>query len=875
MTDNTKKIRGDRAATDKHVLKIGTSRGHRGKVKNQRLTWTELIEKLSNPAVDNITKAQYNKLPVTEQVKLKNRGYFTSSQFLNGDRNIKHIVPFKSVITWDVDKLTVEQFHELINPDPDLSVLAPYEHFVYTTRSHTKERPRARVVLPLYEEVGLDAADAVSRILAERFDAKMTAVDPVSFRPAQIMYMPSVSADQKSDFITYRNRGKLLNAHADVLDVWDQDWKNRDLLPRGEREDKPRESMIGKVQHPTEKRGWVGAFCRTISVIDGLFMLSEFYEPAEDGPDPTRWSYIKGTSRGGVLVFPEDERFYSNHSSDPCYMQNLTIFDGFRIHLFGDLDSAEDEFGERDVTKSKSYLAMIEHIQKSDDFEDVRKEYVSTRYDLDAMADDSEFEAELIDDAPVTEKPAVVVVSAKANKEKLLASLTLSEKGTVLNTLDNIRTILRYDVHFAGAFGYNELAGQPVVLRSINSKKLDIASPRIHSRYGGDELDDSLVTVVRTMFSSKEGKGGWGLRVGKEDMHSAIEMVAKENRFHPVKRYLEGLKWDGVPRLATMLHDYFHVAQHSYHEQAATLSFVAAVTRIYEPGHKFDHMLVLEGPQGCGKSTAVSIFATQLDWFVEFSADPNNIKTVIENIQGAWIIEWSELSAIDRAESEAVKAMISGRKMTARMSYGRQAKTFKPSGVFFGTTNSEQYLRDLTGNRRFWPVKIPPGKQIDTAGLREAMPMIWAEAVEHYRWLRRVLPTADHLPLMLPPDAAVVAVATQEQRVVRGVEEIWEGQIHEWLETPVSEYELQAETIRGGHEPDLDDLDDDSKKSLRQKVCIAQVATSCLGLEIRRVSRTERDAIARGLNSAPGWKPYKQLRFGKFGQQKAWVREDL
>lgn len=880
MSDNTEKMRGSRAAVDKHVLKVGISSGHRGRVKNQRLTWAELREKLSTPSVDSITKAQYDKLPVTEQVKLKNKGYFTSSQFEKGKRNIKSIVPFKSLIAWDIDKPTVEQFAELINPDPDFSALTPYEHFVYTTRSHNKAHPRARVVIPLYKEVDLDTADAVSRILAEKFDAKMVAVDPVSYRPAQIMYMPSISADQRSDFITHHNQGRLLDAHADVLDLWDRDWKNPELLPRGEREEAPRESMIGKVQHPTEKRGWVGAFCRTISVIDGLFMLSEFYEPAEDGPDPTRWSYIKGTSRGGVLAYSEDDRFYSNHSSDPCYMQNLTIFDGFRIHLFGHLD--DDSDGETDVTKSKSYLAMIEHIKTDPEFEAVRHAYAAENYDVDAMADDAEFEAEL-EDEPKT--PAVEVSAAAEPEVDLLKLLDFTESGQVRKTIHNIALILEHDKRFKGAFRFNEMTRRVVVTRRISAKRLNLRTPDIDAE-SGDPMTDNIRTTVRRIMSApnrkdKEGKtlAGWGLQVGDDDLAKAIDEVAHARGFHPVRQFLQGLEWDGVSRLRSMLHTYWHIPLDNtgYHAEVAEKTLVAAVARVFEPGHKFDYMVIFEGLTGYGKSTACKLLAVRPEWFTEFTADLDKNERVIENVVGKWIIEWPELSSMTKAESESVKALLSSSGRTGRLAFRREQEDFKLQGVFFGTTNEDEYLRDKTGNRRYWPVKITAGRMIDTEGLRRDMPQIWAEVYQVYLWYRRQFPKSDYpdLPLFLTGDAKTAAEFLQQQRMVKGIEEIWEGQIYEWLEKPVSEHELQTE-LESSVDDDLDDSADNSKKLLRQRVCIAQVATSCLGLEMRRVSRIERDIISRILAVAPGWTTAPNpLRFGKYGRQKGWVRKVL
>ncbi len=190
----------------------------------------------------------------------------------------------------------------------------------------------------------------------------------------------------------------------------------------------------------------------------------------------------------------------------------------------------------------------------------------------------------------------------------------------------------------------------------------------------------------------------------KERIDEVLIDIAQMNSFHPVREYLESLEWDGTPRLETWLADYLGASgPASYLRDAGVKTLVAMVARIYRPGLKFDTVLILEGPQGIGKSSAARILAEP--WFSDSVINVND-KDAVMNMQGVWVYELGELSAMSRADVNSLKEFITRSTDRIRPPYGRRAVPYPRQSVFIGTTNSDEYLKDKTGNRRFWPVKI-------------------------------------------------------------------------------------------------------------------------------------------------------------------------
>ncbi|HZV03633.1 MAG TPA: VapE domain-containing protein [Gemmataceae bacterium] len=237
----------------------------------------------------------------------------------------------------------------------------------------------------------------------------------------------------------------------------------------------------------------------------------------------------------------------------------------------------------------------------------------------------------------------------------------------------------------------------------------------------GPVLDDAAMNRLRLMIDLR-----YWLLVPKEMFYDVVTDNARRNGFHPVCDYLDGLKWDGVKRLDKWLTAYGGAEDTPYTNAVGALLLTAAVRRVRQPGCKFDEIVVLENPdQGTNKSSTLALLAVNPDWFTDYLPLHVNGKEVIELTRGRWIIEVAELAGMRKTEVEHVKGLLSRQVDRARMAYGRIPVDVPRQWVPVGTTNHAEYLKDTTGNRRFWPVRV---KQFDLERLAQDRDQLWAEA---------------------------------------------------------------------------------------------------------------------------------------------------
>jgi predicted P-loop ATPase len=216
------------------------------------------------------------------------------------------------------------------------------------------------------------------------------------------------------------------------------------------------------------------------------------------------------------------------------------------------------------------------------------------------------------------------------------------------------------------------------------------------------------------------------LHVSKDFSHTVISDTARLNKFHPVREYLDAQVWDGVPRIDTWLTTYGGVENTEYSRAVGALVLVAGVRRVRQPGCKFDEMLIIEHQvQGTDKSSGLAVLAVNEDWFSDYL--PLNIdgKQVIEALRGRWIIEAGELSGMRRTDIGHLKSLLSRQIDRSRLAFGCIVCNVPRQCIIIGTTNDQEYLRDTTGNRRFWPVRC---KGFDIEALKRDRDQLWAEA---------------------------------------------------------------------------------------------------------------------------------------------------
>lgn len=314
-----------------------------------------------------------------------------------------------------------------------------------------------------------------------------------------------------------------------------------------------------------------------------------------------------------------------------------------------------------------------------------------------------------------------------------------------------------------------------LILENVVSEKVFIYDEfSRHQRYGCDtpwggkknvSLEDKDEILIKDWFAHN-----WKIEPHTNLIAEVIVQISSVNIYHPVKEYLEALEWDGVARLNTWLADYLGaVGDEAYLAAVGRKFLTAAVARIYEPGKKFDHMPILEGAQGLGKSTVGRILAGD-KWFYDSEINMNDKDSAL-NLQGQWIIEMGELAGISKADVRTIKSFVVRQVDKVRPPYGKRMIESARQCVFFGTTNDDAYLKDKTGNRRFWPVNVPAGASIDLEGLKENRDQLWAEALITYDMGEK---------LYLPKEIETTAKEVQGSRVVEDATDIMVEKLGEW-----------------------------------------------------------------------------------------------
>jgi predicted P-loop ATPase len=295
----------------------------------------------------------------------------------------------------------------------------------------------------------------------------------------------------------------------------------------------------------------------------------------------------------------------------------------------------------------------------------------------------------------------------------------------------NLRRELQRNALTKGLVAFDEFGQQIILQRPIPRPNLK-ASKRFESRPWTDADD----TALAEHFNHRGFK-----RVGRDLIRDVIDLEARSHSFHPVRDRLEGLAWDGMPRLSRFLIDYCGAVADGedleerkdstvYLEAVTRAFFISAVARIFKPGCKADCMLILEGPQGALKSALLRMLALQDEWFTDSLPHDLTSKDARAHLAGRWLIEMGEIAQFRRSEIEMVKSYLSCQIDKYRPSYGRSDISVPRQCVFVGTTNAATYLHDPTGNRRFWPVKIG-AIQLDK--IETVIDQLWAEVVAAYR----------------------------------------------------------------------------------------------------------------------------------------------
>ena len=670
---------------------LGNSRKTK-KWKNRPVQWSALLERLRQTTRTPETMAEYKKMTKDQQSDIKDVGGFVGGYCNNGSRtDIRH----RSLLCLDADFADAELW-------PDWELLYGNAAAVYSTHKHTPQKPRLRLVIPLSRNVDPEEYQAVGLRVASTLG--IDKFDDTTYQPQRVMYWPSTSQD--GEFAFHYVDGPLLDPDA-VLATY-HDWRDVSSWPTSSRQAEAVKRTAAKQQDPLEKPGIVGAFCRAYTITEAIEAFIPTYTPSDE---PGRYTYTEGTTGGGVVIY-DDKWSFSHHATDPASSQLCNAWDLVRLHTFNELDKDVDP--DAPVTSRPSYKEMAKF-----------------------ATEDKKVTAQLVADRMAEASADFDVLPEEESGEDWRSKLKITEKGGLAQTIENAVIILRHDPKLKGCLAFNEMEHSIVALRSLPWREVKGASQWI------DADDAALRYYLERVYGM----------TGKDRIFDAVNVVANEHSFHPVRDYLDGCKWDGVPRVDSLLVDIFGAEDTVYTRTVTRKALVAAVARIYRPGCKFDYMLTLRGPQGIGKSTLFAKLGGA--WFSDTFSTLQG-KEAYEQVQGVWIVEVGELAGMRKAEVETIKLYISKQVDRFRPAYGRRLQEFPRQCIFIGTTNEEQFLRDPTGNRRFWVVETPnePTNELWDELTDTVVRQIWAEAVELFKKGEK---------LYLPRDIEKMARAVQER----------------------------------------------------------------------------------------------------------------
>lgn len=774
----------------------------------QTLLISELYAKLATPTRGTESQAVYMSLPKSQQDDLKDVGGFVGGSLAGGRRKATAVTG-RDILTLDLDNIPAGGTDAILQRVSGLGC----GYCVYSTRKHCPAAPRLRVLLPLDRTVQPDEYEAIARKAAEMIG--INAADPTTFEPSRLMYWASCSAD--AEYIYYLDDKPMLSADG-MLALY-ADWHDIRFWPQVPGAAKLSTKLAAKQGDPESKTGLVGVFCRTYDIWKAMdTFLPGVYMPVDNSND--RFTFSGGSTTGGAVVYDNGKYLFSHHATDPCSGKLVNAFDLVRLHKFGELDD-EAKPG-TPTNRLPSYEAM-QALASSDNA--VRE----------SMARENA--------AKIAEAFGMAPAADAEDPQWQLRLKSSAKTGLPLPTIDNIWTILQYDPMLKGKFALNLFAGRGEVLGSL---------PWCESgrRRPWDDNDNAGLYWYLEKFYGISSNGR---------VDSALSLHSQKLAFNDVTNYLDSLQWDAVPRLDTLLVDYLGAEDTPYVRAVTRKAFVAAVARAMTPGIKFDQMTILSGPQGIGKSTLLRKMSK--GWFND-SLRTFEGKEASELLQGVWLVEIAELQAFRNSDTNRIKQFVSQQADRFRAAYGRHVKEMPRCCVFFGTTNAKDYLRDRTGNRRFWPVDTgihPPTKNVFVQ-LDSEVDQLWAEAVAYWRLSE---------PLYLTGAEAAAAAEEQEDHRETSPRE---GLIAEFISRQVpadwSKWDVNSRRIfwNGTMTGDIALVD-------RERICAQEIWCEALAGNLKDMKYSDAQEINDILVGMAGWKKSKKtLRCGPYGPQKGFEK---
>lgn len=774
---------------------------------NKTIRWDELCDRLRTTVRTTETSEEYAKMRKADREAAKDKGGFIAGHLRDNRRKVENVV-CRSMLALDGDKLE-KGFMERFKAG------CRYRAAFYTTHSHTPDAPRGRFILPFTRDVTPDEYIAIARFFASEWGIDQ--FDECSYKVNQLMYWPT--SPSNGEYIFGEVDGPWLDP--DEYLAGHPQWRDMSLLPTSCRESSVRESSKKPQEDPLTKKGVVGAFCRTYSIEDAIALfLSDVYAPsAVEG----RYDYVPGEGSAGVVVY--DGRFaYSHHATDPACGKLLNAFDLVRIHRFGNLD--DDSGGVTSPSRLPSYREMLRFATECEDvkltmLEENRRQAESEFGPLESDGDGEEWKRQLV---------------------------FMPRSRLLENSVWNLGLILRNDRRLAN-FAYNEMACQ-----------VEVTGPVPWSRPEGSRFWRNADTAQLKSFLDIN-------YIPFSDRNHAVsfDKVVDDRRFHPIRDYLDNLPpWDGKPRVDTLFIDLLDADDNAYVRAVTRKTLAAAVARVYRPGIKFDSVTVLDGDQGIGKSTIWKQLAGDSHFSDTLSLTDMDDKSGAEKLQGYWIVEIGELAGMRKADIEKVKSFLSCSDDKYRPSYARTVENHPRQCIVVATVNGERgYLRDVTGNRRFWIVKCNrKGKTVDWTIGGALRDQIWAEARRRY---------LDGERLYLETD--LEGEAEKAQRSAMEADER-QGMVERYLARLLPET-WDSMDIHRRRDFLNGDITSPEGTVRRTSVSNAEIWCECFGKAMSDLKPSDSYAIAALMMQVEGWeRTSRRMRLPIYGMQRVYVAKD-
>lgn len=701
------------------LLTISTGKSRRSSLWTQEtVSWDELAQRLTTFTVTPETYDEYMRMDRDRQTDVKDVGGFVGGSLRDKVRKKANLLS-RSIVTLDYDSWTDGHAERLRESLGDVAWC------LASTHKHRPDAQRVRVCFPLDRDAAPEEYEAVARRLAEVIG--LAGCDRTTFEPCRLMFWPSRSKDMEPlaevhEAVAPVSVDTMLDTYEDWRDVfsWPRTEDEHDalqacggrqdpaavvqwraLLQPGQRD----EDGNGRLADPTQKQGVVGAFCRTFRISDAIArFIPETYTPYRQD----RYTYTRGSTIGGAVVYDNDTHIYSNHGTDPTSGRECNAFDMVRIHRFGHLDAGSRA---RTVTELPSFKEMTALAREQPE---VRKDLARESWE---RANNAFADIEVPGGTAAAEEGLREPTDRELLEWEEQEAELLDRKNKFIATRENIRIVLLRHPEFKGRFHFNEF-----------SDKLETEGMRWRGGGNGKRvpMSDNDLAAIRLWLEKRYDVNS----VSKVD--DALATLKFYTSYHPVKDYLNSLKWDGRHRLAYVLTHCFGVEATKLTRWLSCAWTVGAVARIYRPGVKFDLCLTLYGPQGCQKSTMLALMAG--DWFSD-SQICIGTKDGMSALREKWIIELGEMASLKRADLDSTKNFITSQTDTYRPAYGRFDVKVPRQCVFVATTNDKLCLRGYDDNRRFPVVLCEPEKRQEMPGryIAQWRDQLWAEAVMLYK----------------------------------------------------------------------------------------------------------------------------------------------